>query len=255
MNIEEYFKNLTNELSSLKDRVRHYIDDAHWLSDGEWKESVLRAILRRHLPKNIGIGRGFIVDTERASKQIDVLLYDYSKPILFQDGDFVIITSDSVLGIIEVKTKIRQKNDLQVALQKLAENCKMIKASIHHNERRFSGLFSYEQPDFNPQNVLQILQSVVNWEREKVINCISLGKNFFIRYWPFAPGSPGIENYSKWHLYNLQNKAPAYFIHNVIDHLCPQWATENVNVWYPEDGKENHKIADISFDIDYLEGL
>ena len=57
MNINQYFKNLTDELTSLKDRIRHYIEDAHWQSDGEWKESVLRTILRRHLPKNIGIGR------------------------------------------------------------------------------------------------------------------------------------------------------------------------------------------------------
>ena len=158
---------------------------------------------------------------------------------------FVILTADSVLGVIEVKTKIRQKRYLEVALEKLAENCQMIRPNIQLNERRFSGLFSYETPSFNTDNVLPTLQSVVNGERNKIINCISLGKDYFVRYWPFAPDSPRIRNYTKWHSYNLENKAPAYFIHNVIDHLCPQWATENVNVWYPEDGKENYKISDI----------
>lgn len=107
MNIENYFKNLTIELESLKDRVRLYIEDAHWQSDGEWKESVLRTTLKRHLPKNVGVGRGFIVNFEQATTQIDILLYDNSKPILFQDGDFIIITPDSAKGVIEVKTKIK----------------------------------------------------------------------------------------------------------------------------------------------------
>jgi hypothetical protein len=83
MDIENYFKNLTTELESLKDRVRLYIGDAHWQSDGEWKESVIRTILKRHLPKNIGVGSGFIVNVEQTTTQIDILLYDNSKPILF----------------------------------------------------------------------------------------------------------------------------------------------------------------------------
>lgn len=41
-----HFKSLALELNALKDRVRNFIDDAHWLTDGEWKEAVLRAMLR-----------------------------------------------------------------------------------------------------------------------------------------------------------------------------------------------------------------
>jgi hypothetical protein len=121
MNIDSYFKDLTNEIESLKDRVRHYIDDAHWLSDGEWKESVLRTILRRHLPNDIGVGRGSIVDVGETSTQIDVLLYDRAKPILFQDGDFVIVTADTVKGVVEVKTKLRGQQHLRDALNALSE--------------------------------------------------------------------------------------------------------------------------------------
>ena len=120
MNINQYFKTLTDELISLKDRVRYYIDDANWQADGEWKESVIRSILKRHLPSHIGVGRGFVVNTHQASTQIDVLLYDKSKPILFQDGDFVLITPDSVKGAIEVKTKLWQSEKLKDALSKLA---------------------------------------------------------------------------------------------------------------------------------------
>ena len=72
MDPANYYRSLTAETDALKDRVRHLIADAHWLTDGEWKESVLRSVLRRHLPAHIGVGRGFIISPASVSKQIDV---------------------------------------------------------------------------------------------------------------------------------------------------------------------------------------
>ncbi len=241
MDIGKYFKNLTIELESLKDRVRHYIKNNHWQSDGEWKESVLRTVLKRHLPKNIGVGRGFIANIDHASTQIDVLLYDNSKPILFQDGDFVIITPDTAKGIIEVKTKIRGKKDLRTAINKISEIAELTNPTPGIGKDQFFGLFSYEDCLSNHDVVLEILQKCVNGQRQRVVNCISLGKHYFVRYWPTRPAG----QFSKWHSYHLENKAPAYFIHNVIDHLSPKWASDNIDVWYPEDGKENHKTGEI----------
>jgi len=64
VDVIKYFESLSTELSSLKDRVRYIIDDKHWLTDGEWKESVLRSILRRHLPSSVCVGSGFLVTPE-----------------------------------------------------------------------------------------------------------------------------------------------------------------------------------------------
>lgn len=247
MDIEKYFINLTNELSALKDRVRHYIEEAHWLSDGEWKESVIRTILKRHLPSDIGVGRGFIVKTDQASTQVDILLYDKTKPVLFQDGDFIIITSDTVRGVIEVKTKFHQRTDFKNALNKLSQLNQFLNPTASYDSKRFWGLFSYENPSFTIETVLEDLKECVNGQHQRTINCISLGENYFVRFWPTEPNTPGLVNYMRWHSYNLQNKAPAYFIHNVVDHLCPQWTSANNDIWYPENGKENYKIADISF--------
>ena len=246
MNIENYFKDLTNELESLKDRVRHFIGDAHWQSDGESKESVLRTILRRYLPSNIGVGRGFIVNVEQPSTQIDVLLYDNTKPILFQDGDFIIITTDSVKGSIEVKTKFWHLSDLRKALNKISNIAEFVNPISTYGKEQFFGLFSYDKPDFNIGHLLDIVQECVGGRHQRVIHCISFGKDHFARYWPTPPASPGFQAYNKWHLYQLENKAPAYFIHNAIDHLCSQWTSANNEVWYPEDGKENQKIGEIS---------
>src|SRR3990172_956635 len=121
MNNDKYFQSLTLELNSLKDRVRNFIGDHHWLTDGEWKESVLRTVLRRHLPQSIGLGKGFVLKQNgEPSTQIDILLYDVSKPILYREGDLVIVSPDAAIGAIEVKTKLRNA-EIGEAFNKLAD--------------------------------------------------------------------------------------------------------------------------------------
>jgi hypothetical protein len=48
MNVRDYFESLGHELDALKHRVRYLIAETNWQTDGEWKESVLRQVLRRH---------------------------------------------------------------------------------------------------------------------------------------------------------------------------------------------------------------
>ena len=100
-----YHKSLTDELYSIKDRIRNLVK--HWPTDGESKEAVLRSLLRKLLPESVIVGRGFIVASDRSSTQIDVLIVDARKPTLFRDGDLLIVTPDAVLGVIEVKTRLR----------------------------------------------------------------------------------------------------------------------------------------------------
>ena len=70
----DYFRSITLEFKALKDRVYHFIGDHHWLTVGQWRESVLRAVLRRHLPQDIGVGHGFVIMRDGPSTQIDILL-------------------------------------------------------------------------------------------------------------------------------------------------------------------------------------
>lgn len=241
MDIENYFISLTNELTALKNRVRHYIATKHWLSDGEWKESVIRSVLKRHLPNNIGVGRGFVVNGDNVSTQIDILLYDNTEPILFQDGDFVIITPSSFKGAIEVKPKFWQYNKLTQAINKLSDIAEFVNPISTYGKKQFIGLFSYETPNLNILKSLDKLQLCVNGQSQRIINCISFGESYFIRYWP---DPPNVQNHNMWYAYKLPQKAPAYFIHNVIDHLYPEWASKNNEVLYPSVGKESCKIGE-----------
>lgn len=47
-NYVEYQKSISNELLSIKDRVRNFIDDHHWGEDGRYKEIILSHIVRQH---------------------------------------------------------------------------------------------------------------------------------------------------------------------------------------------------------------
>lgn len=119
MRIDDYFRSLTAEVEALRDRVRQLIENRHWQTDGEWKESVIRQVLRRHLPASAQVGRGFVVTGRRTSHQIDVLVFDSAKPVLFRDADLAFVTPDAVLGAIEVKSRTTA-GTVATAAEKLA---------------------------------------------------------------------------------------------------------------------------------------
>lgn len=236
----EYFQSLTQEIHALKNRVRHFIKDHHWLSDGLWKESVLRAVLRRHLPRSLGVGTGFIVKAEDVSTQVDILIYDTTKPILFQDGDFIVVTPDLVRAIIEVKTQLR-KSQMADELGKLAD--------VHHFAastafcQPFVGLFSYDCDDIAHEDLLPALDETSGGKARRVVHCVALGEDLFTRYWHCPPETPRRPN-ELWRSYRLPGIAPAYFIHNIIERLCERSVLDNGSVWFPREGKERSCLGE-----------
>ena len=102
---KHYRESISNELISIKDRVRDFV--THFPEDGRYKEIILKNVLLKHLPKTVSIGTGFVMcENHRPTSQIDIIIYDNRIPPLFQVDDFVIVVKESVLGIIEVKSKL-----------------------------------------------------------------------------------------------------------------------------------------------------
>lgn len=245
MDVTKYFQSLSLELDAMKDRVRNIIGGSHWPTDGEWKESVLRTILRRHLPGTVKVGRGFVIKPGHPSKQIDVLIYDDSKPILYQDGDLVMVTTDAVKGIIEVKSNIGI-SDFSKITKKLADNAEFILKDRPGNPSIFVGLFSYDsQITMNhSERILSDIQTTAKQDRNRIINHFSLGESLFVRFWDSSPY--GNSNYDKWHSYLLERKAAGYFINNVVDAVVNDSVYLNQDVWFPAEGKENKMLDSIS---------
>lgn len=245
MDSEQYFRSLSLEFESLKDRVRSFIDDAHWLTDGEWKESVLRTILRRNLPNSISVGRGFILTPNRVSKQIDVLIYDQTKPIPFREGDNAFVTPDTAKIVVEVKSKVSNRN-IRTIFQKLADNAEFCR--VHLGQGIVFSLFSYEESNLTHDKVLKELNRSSNGNSRRIIDFVALGTNKFYRFWELSPTNEIARRYNYWHAYELPNLSFGYFINNIVGKISPEIVHRNRFVWFPELGKERFFTDKILFE-------
>lgn len=138
----EFQKSITSELKVIENRVRNLIGDANWSEEGRYKETALRNVLARFLPKNISVGSGFILNGNgfndlKISNQIDIIVYDNNYPLLFNEGEFIVTTPQNVKGIVEVKTKF-ESGKISEAIAKSTENGRLINHNI------FNGIFSYQ---------------------------------------------------------------------------------------------------------------
>lgn len=242
MNTQEYFKSLSDEFASVKDRIRNFIGTRHWASDGQWKESVVKSVLRRYLPSQYIVGTGFVISDDDVSTQIDILVCDSTGPVLFRDGDFMVVTPDIVAAVIEVKTRV-QTHDIEGILMKL-NNIGEILCKQPRGHKPFIGLFSFEDEAIDLNRVLAHLKEVNGAFGSYEVQCIALGPSNFVRFWRSPPIGPD-RDYSKWHAYKLGGTAPGYFIHNVIEHLFPHAVISNQGIWYPREGKEPNKVGEI----------
>ncbi|MFN9623620.1 MAG: DUF6602 domain-containing protein [Cyanobacteriota bacterium] len=238
----EYHKSITAELHSLKDRIRQLV--RHWPTDGEYKEFALRSVLRRHLPQSTDVGRGFIVTENGSSSQIDILIVDNRKPMLFREGDLMIVTPDAVLAIVEVKTEVRDGSTLRHAIEKLA----MIKQLIGRHEnyepiakRIWSGIFDFSEAGLSHPVMMGAIGRA-NFNQHYPINSISLGKSAFIRFWESGDDVRSLEPDGVWHSYELPEVAPSYFIGNLVDSISPLERSDAGYAWFPVlGGKEQHR--------------
>lgn len=248
MDTTTYFRSLTDELHALKNRVRNFIDDAHWQTDGEWKESVLRACLRRCLPSSVVVGRGFVVSPDATSDQIDILIYSADKPVLFRDGDLAFITHDALLGMIEVKTSVNNRT-YGDAIAKLADNAERVIPTSRSS--KIVGLFAYDNDGITAQGALEHLKSAAHGQTKRVVDISCLGCDMFTRWWDLEPRQQpgrGRRPAKRWHAYHLQSMAAGYFIHNIIECVAPESVESNQGIWFPLEGKEVHLDAQLALE-------
>jgi hypothetical protein len=230
------------------------MDEPHWQTDGEWKESVLRSVLRRHVPGNIEVGRGFIFTPARCSSQIDILLYDSTCPVVFREGDLVFVTPDAVRAMIEVKSRATADN-LSRAVQKLVMNRQIVNEAVLSAPMDstiffpcFSGVFAYESEIGDDRTALRILKEHAAGDSLRVVSHMSLGQSSFFRFWQSDP--EGLNERFKWHSYKIEGLSPAYFISNLISSLSPSSVWLNQSTWFPLTSKELRKTDQTFLDLD-----
>lgn len=241
MDTIKFHKSTTKELLAVKNRVRNLVN--HWGEDGRHQEAVIKTMIKRFLPEKYKIGSGFIVrqtnqqGNHEPSKQIDLIIYDTSFPVLFKDNDFVILTPDSVLGIIEVKANATNQG-LQAIVKKANENGRFIfEARIDKSKQLFNGIFSYE----SKVNNVDIISNHIRkpWDELKensykikyAVNHISLNQNWFYKLWEYQHS----EGSSPHYLYEIKALSFSFFISNLMDSISGTSVIENSNLWFPID--------------------
>lgn len=243
MDTNAYFDSISQELQSLQNRVRNFLATSpYWLTDGEWKESVLRSILGRHLPHTVLVGRGAVIRDDDNSRQIDLLIYSSESPVLFRDGELVFVTPDAIVGVIEVKTSLNNRS-FDNALGQLIEQARVISYPARPirfiRYRKFFGLFAYES-SVSSRHALEALREAATQTDGTTIDLVCLGYDHFIKWWHYDPLNHR-RPVNRWHSYRFQNKAAGYFIHNVVEAVSPYSVEDNQEVWFPREGKELHK--------------
>ena len=214
-NYKHYRKSISDELISTKDRVRDFVN--HFPEDGRYKEIILKNILVKHLPKTVSVGTGFVMcNNHVATPQIDIIVYDNRIPPLFQIDDFVIVVRESVLGIIEVKTKLC-KSKFKEINKKAHENGKLI-VGDNNLKLLFNGIFGYET-DLNP-GARVLPSSIINSLKEYhgQVQHICFGKDIFMKYWHKNP-QQNLTNDEHCSFYKLEDMSFGYFISNLLESI------------------------------------
>ncbi len=241
MNTIDFHMSTTKELLAIKDRVRNLVD--HWGEDGRHQEAVLKTMIQRFLPEKFRVGSGFVVrqsddrGSHESSTQIDLLIYDTCYPVLFKENDFVILTPDSVVGIIEVKANAMNQN-LQAVVKKASETGRFIfEGRLDKTKAIFNGIFSFES---DVQKYHTIASHILrNWNAIKntrfhekfSVNHIALDKNIFYKYWELEYAEQREPHY----LYQVDDLSFSFFISNLMDWIGGVSVIQNYKLWYPVD--------------------
>jgi hypothetical protein len=248
-NLKKFHESTTEELKSVENRVRNLIGYQHHPEDGRYKEAILRNMIKKFLPSKYTVGSGFIVEVNNGvvdpSTQIDILIFNSDYPTLFSEGDFYIVTPNSVKAVIEVKTDATDQ--LKETIEKLNKIGNMLYRRQPTMKPPFLGIFSYndsynrdqnEEYDLDRlktrlENHIQISHRNEEWR----INHLSLSEDLFVKYWEE-------QNRRYYSVYNLKGLSFSFFMSNVITMVTEQYIQNEFDTWFPSD-KERNKLFDI----------
>lgn len=239
MDLNGYYASLSAEMMAVKDRVRQLIGPVHWPTDGEHKETILRQAIRRIAPRNMVVGKGFIVSPEYTSTQIDVLVYDDRYPVHYQDGDLFMIPPAACRAVIEVKTSLRDMNAFRATAQKQVDILRGLRQAGVTREV-FSGLLYYENNVQDPgERVGQCLADLAGGDPQLAINHVALGTDMLLKFWDRHPQTSQGQ-YNRWHEYNMPSMSFGYFLYNLV--VDPTIVPADA-VYFPPEGKETNSRA------------
>lgn len=112
-NSTAFLESWSAQFLSQANTVRNLIGDAHWLSDGHHRESILRDFIGGYLPVNVTVSSGFVKPPNpryKCSNEIDILISDVqNRTHYYNQNGLRIIPPEALVALIEVKSKHSKK--------------------------------------------------------------------------------------------------------------------------------------------------
>ncbi len=126
----------------------------HGPSIGRYVEVLLLDLMKKYFPESLSFSSGFIQAMDpnlqqSISSQLDIICYDkLNYPLAFNSNEIVVVTPNSVRGIIEVKSTLTKPAIMQVIRQSnqdvMRETPIMCKTSLISTKSKLSSEKSFE---------------------------------------------------------------------------------------------------------------
>lgn len=209
----EYILSASNKINEMIGNIQHLIgNNDRWCGMGLYKEILLQEILRIFLPEQYGVGTGFVIYDNKISSQIDVIVYDKIKAKksanFLKYGAFVILDSNSVMGIIEVKSTY------------YFSRCpidKILSTKLDIGENIFAGIFAFNNTRINTALVEKTFHNI-----DSSLDCVSFGKKYCVCNCKYDLPNQNVatNRISYYDFYRLeQNLSFGYFILTLLKFL------------------------------------
>jgi hypothetical protein len=152
MRLSSTFQKISRSFAIEFDELAKEID--HTLSSGESREYALATMLRAHLPRRVGVDRGFVIDAHgNTSKQQDIIIFDRTVGTVFEVGHTKYYPCESVIAVGEVKANITSTANLIKALDNI-RSVKQLDRSNNGTNRPVTGPgYSIELFTFEPSKI------------------------------------------------------------------------------------------------------
>jgi hypothetical protein len=196
--LDDFFLSSNRELLATVNKLDNLIGDKHWLSVGIYKETLLKKMLRKVIPKKYSVDSGFVIAADQdgniiRSAQTDILIWDSTNysPV-FRDDDFVIIPPESCKIMIEVKGVLNRR-DIRGTINNFDKLIDFRKIPLMNSYNISKYLFAYKLKDIKfPDGLFSTIYSSYNECKNMLIddriNTIQKG-------WP--------QDSSSWPLYHI----------------------------------------------------
>jgi len=209
-------------------------NSGHSLHKGTPREAFIKEFLQKHLPKNVSIGTGEIIDSQskpgKQRNQFDIVIYKNNYPKLDFGGGINGFLVESVIATIEVKSTLTKKG-LENSIR-AAKNSKALKINVvHHIPGGYipPAILNYVIAYAGPKKIKTTYKWIKLVHDSLKISCPSLSTNEKLRMSTPSSSIDGVFVLQKGFIYF--DNVPTGFINNSLrkEHPNYKWVLSNCN--------------------------